>query len=91
MRTWATPKHFYADTAHLMAYRVRATVPNGMNIPPGCYVAVRMQAGEHDMRIIVGPFDPGEARDLLETAGPDDLVDLLRRASETPNPHDTVH
>lgn len=92
MRTWALPKNYHATSgAHLMAYRVRAREPNQMKIPDGCYVAIRMRDQEHDMRIIVGPFDPDEARDLLETAGPRDLVDLLQRATETPNPHDTLH
>ncbi len=92
MRTWANPKHFHAPNgAHLMAYRVRAEEPNAMKIPTGCYVAIRMRADEHDMRIIVGPFDPDEAHQLLDRAGPNDLVDLLRKATETPNPHDTLH
>lgn len=91
MRTWALPKQFHARRAELMAYRVMAASTADLWVPPGCYVVVRMRAGSLHMRILVGPFEPEEAEHLLETAGPNDLVELLRRSNETPNPHDTLH
>lgn len=93
MRQWALPKRFHAPHAELLTYRVQVTAqPNKRQVPPGCYLVVRLRASEHDMRIVVGPFDPGEAEHLLVTAEPKDLMELFKRAaSETPSPHDTVH
>ncbi len=92
MRTWALPQVYHAGRqAQLLAYRVRATGRNGMAIPPGCYVVIRLTGADGHLRVIVGPFEPGEAQRLLETSGPHDLIDMLKQARETPNPHDTLH
>ncbi len=92
MRQRALFKHFRAEGAELLAYRIQIlTMPNRLQIPPGGYMVVRMRVREHDMRILLGPLELAEAEHLLTTAGPEDLVDLLQRSTETPSPHDTLH